>query len=224
MEQTMLAFNSCFCHSLLLLQCLFLFFPPFIYSLNVWGLMNDGKGWSLRHIRKVAPVSSHSLQQRCVSITMCFVVKPFASHVKNTKILNGYYLSSKSGLKHWAQITKGCKSSRSQIWDTIGTSKMKICHLGMIYINIQRKPIRLWMVKALWMIFLSLFCVSNPCCCFHCFTTNSHHEWMPNLLQYHSKSLFFCSYFHTKCILDVHLPPRNPFTGRLGLVLKLETG
>ncbi len=30
----------------------------FIYSLILLGLMNDGKGWSLRQNRKVAPVSS----------------------------------------------------------------------------------------------------------------------------------------------------------------------
>ena len=46
------------------------------------------------------------------------------------------------------------------------------------------------------------------------------HIWMPNELQYHSKSCSVCFYFHSKCVLDVHPPPRSPFTRRLGLVLK----
>lgn len=37
------------------------------------------------------------------------------------------------------------------------------------------------------------------------------HIWMPNELQYHSKSCYVCFYFHSKCIPDVNPPPTDPF-------------
>ncbi|KAF6738506.1 hypothetical protein FQA47_021990 [Oryzias melastigma] len=50
-----------------------------MYSLNLLGIMSDGKGWILRLTRRVAPVPlskaspSHSQQQRSASITERFV-------------------------------------------------------------------------------------------------------------------------------------------------------
>lgn len=61
---------------------------------------------------------------------------------------------------------------------------------------------------------VSFFCAAKPCHCIYCFTSEcqTNYDIIP-------KVVMFCIYFHSKYVLDVHPPPRSPFTRRLGLVL-----
>lgn len=199
-----------------------------IYSLIPLGLMNDGKGWSLRQNRKVAPVSSHegfpftfpsaevcvnhwvlcfwlTCEARSDLYTFCCFASSFL--LSNYELENGLHFFSEMGSKHWVEVTEGWEL---EVWlidtvrswrDIIGTSKMKIASAISTWQKSQRKPIRLWVAYDVSLIILCYKPLS-----LHFLL----HIWLPNGLQYHSKSCYACFYFRSKCIL-FHPPATEPF-------------
>lgn len=121
-----LAFNSLFEFRLLPSFAVAVMWLLFIYSLILLGLMNDGKGWSLRQNRKVAPVSSlegfsftFPSAEVCVDhCVLCFELTRMDLYtfvllspllLLNSKLENGFHFPSKLGSKHWTEGTVGCK-------------------------------------------------------------------------------------------------------------------
>lgn len=124
------------------------FFQHLIYSLILLDLTNDGKGWSLRQNRNIAPCPhlkaspSHSLQRRLVSITDCCIpdwqVKLWGMYtffflsffdclcLKKQKLWFEEVLFKALVWRYWCKLMVGAYIAK-QIWETRWFQQNDVC-------------------------------------------------------------------------------------------------